>query len=199
MNEMVTKENINYITSSICDVFYSAARETFGLRKKPTRKVVTNSKPWFNGNCRRARRNFHLAKRIYNNNKSTEKKDNLNQMSKAYKKTMDNSIKKHRNDITKKLSDLHSKNPKDYWKILNVSNKNSKCAVDVDAVYSFLKNINENVIFDSNQCNIDDDEKVVNNFSDEILDSLNCEIKDEEILEAVKRLKNNKAGGFDKY
>jgi hypothetical protein len=58
--------------------------------------------------------------------------------------------------------------------------------VEADAMYilySFFKKTSTKMLpFNTNQCNIDDE--VANNFSDEILDSSNCEIKDEEILEA---------------
>jgi hypothetical protein len=45
MSDMVTEENINDITSCIRDVFFIAARETFGIKKKLQEKLKTNSKP----------------------------------------------------------------------------------------------------------------------------------------------------------
>lgn len=44
-----------------------------------------NKKPWFNGECRAARKNFHLAKRIHKKCQSSENKDNHKEMSKKYK------------------------------------------------------------------------------------------------------------------
>lgn len=50
-------------------------------------------KPWFNGDCRTARRKFHLAKRIHYRCNSTESKDNLKVLSKTYKKQWINVIR----------------------------------------------------------------------------------------------------------
>lgn len=36
------------------------------------------------------------------------------------------------------MVDLHSTNPKDFWKILNTSDKNTKCAIDINDVYNLF-------------------------------------------------------------
>lgn len=58
-----------------------------------------NKKPWFNGECRAARKNFHLAKRIHKKCQSSENKDNLKEMSKKYKHTIDKCIKGYKTDL----------------------------------------------------------------------------------------------------
>ena len=111
---------------------------------------------------------------------------------------MDESIKNDRKNIAKKLKDLHSTNPKDYWKILNRSDKNKKCAVDINDMYNFLKDMNEDNNYNGAPHNLDEQEDVTNFSNDFSDDILNCAISDEEILKSVKKLKNNKACGFDK-
>ena len=57
---------VNSVVSSLCNMLNDSAKRTFGtvtvdsqmLRK---RKIV---KKWFNDDCRRARKKFHLRKRI---------------------------------------------------------------------------------------------------------------------------------------
>ena len=38
---------------------------------------------------------------------------------------------------------MRSTNPRDYWKILNASNTNNKCAVDINDMFHFLKSVNK--------------------------------------------------------
>ena len=64
-------------------------------------------------------------------------------MSKEYIKTIDNCVRKLRNDLSHQLKNLRLKNPEDYWKILNSTNKNKKCAVDINEMYTFMKDINK--------------------------------------------------------
>ena len=45
---------------------------------------------------------------------------------------MDNCVQRYRYDLSQKLKNLRSTNPKDYWKILNASSKDKKCAVDIN-------------------------------------------------------------------
>ena len=56
---------------------------------------------------------------------------------------MDNCVQRYRNDLSQKLKNLRSTIPIDYWKILNASSKNKKCAVDINDIYNFLKHVNE--------------------------------------------------------
>lgn len=67
-----------------------------------------NKKPWFKGECRAARKNFHLAKRIHKKCQSSENKDNLKEMSKKHKHTIDKCIKGYKTDLTRKLENLRT-------------------------------------------------------------------------------------------
>ena len=54
-------------------------------------------------------------------------------------------IKDYKTELTQKLTNMRSTNPRDYWKILNASNTNNKCAVDtcINDLFHFLKSVNE--------------------------------------------------------
>ena len=98
----------------------------------------------------------------------------------------------HRN-----LKKLRSTNPKDYWKILNASSKDKKCAVDINDMYNFLKDVNgsdfeEQYYQDSNYSASVTSE--VNEIYDEFLNSV---IREDDIIEAIRKIKNGKSPGFD--
>ena len=105
-------------------------------------------------------------------------------------------VPKYRSALTNKLTNLRSTNPKDYWKILNSANKDKKCAVNIEDIYNFMKEVN----------NADPDDHIQNSFNPISVrketqlisdDLLNTQTKEEEIKEAVQKLKKRKAPGFD--
>ena len=108
---------------------------------------------------------------------------------------MDKCIKDHRKKLSQKLSNLRSTNSRDYWEILNASSYNKKCSVDIDDMYNFLKNINEDTDSDDHVHTIEVDSFNCENSTNDTF--LNCEISENEIETAVKKLKNGKAAGYD--
>lgn len=118
---------------------------------------------------------------MHSRNKSTENKATLKLTSKHYKTVLDESLKKYRKDISNKLQNLRTSNTREYWNILNNSNKTSKCSADIDALYEFFKVLNGNE--SSETCdNIIDQSDTVN----ELLDS---PITREEIVNSINSLK----------
>lgn len=71
--DTLQKSHINNISSKWCNLFLSAADVTLDVKRKPrlTNNSI-NTKPWFNAQCRTARRKFHLAKRIHNKLRTPE-------------------------------------------------------------------------------------------------------------------------------
>ena len=108
---------------------------------------------------------------------------------------MDKCIKDNKTDLTRKLKKMRSTNPKDYWKFLNASNTNNKCAVDINDMFQFLKSVNECGNDFDNEVDSDNNDCTANDSS--YMSDVNCTISDDEILHAVKKLKNNKAPGYD--
>ena len=75
--------------------------------------------------------------------------------------------------------------------------KIKKCAVDINDMYNFLKDVNESdfeeqYYQDSNHSASVNSE--INEISDEFLNSVICE---DDIIEAVRKIKNGKSPGFD--
>ena len=92
------------------------------------------------------------------------------------------------------MKNLRSKNPKEFWNILNRGNSKRQPDIPFDILYNFYKDLN------SADSNIN--ETVIHDIEPEILNSINHDINvpitKEEIFSCMKRLKNNKACGEDK-
>ena len=193
--DTICKVNVDSVAKDICKVFITAAETTFGTRKAnhlPQNKKC--NKPWFNAECKIARNNFHLAKQEYNKHKTEDNIKNVRKMSKEYKKVMDCSIRNHTCNVARKLRQLRTTNSKEYWKILNSTNTDSKCTADINDMFLFFKRVNEGDENDDNAENLDDVTNVDNEYSDVLL---NSPILEDEIIAAVKKLKNGKAPGYD--
>jgi len=86
----------------------------------------TNDKPWFNQSCKNLRNIYHRTRRAYNKYKTVYFKNLLKDVSKQYK----SKLRKADNDFNEKrvvnLRLLKSKNPREYWNMLNTGSKTSK-------------------------------------------------------------------------
>ena len=125
---------------------------------------------------------------------SAESRTNLIRCSKAYKKEINKQYNAYRNDFISKLRNLKTKDPKSYWSLLNKSTDQIKTIVNKVALESFydrFKNLN-NVNNDNNDFNFNIQNADVNdNFE------LNKSFSENDIVHAIKSLKNNKSCGND--
>ena len=77
-------------------------------------------------------------------------------------------INKFNRNIQEKLKNLKSKNPKEYWNIINSLDRNNKnSSIDLDTLYNFCKdmNVNKNTSDEEkNEINRDitDDDEILN-------------------------------------
>lgn len=55
---------------------------------------------------------------------------------------MDKSIRKHRKKIRNKIDNLKSKNPKEYWKILNSGRKQHNPDIPINIFLDYFKTLN---------------------------------------------------------
>ena len=123
MCDQASLEDIKDITAQIADSFQAAA-----LQSKPKKNLHTTqqnacSKPWFGRECKTARRNHYLAKRIHRNDKSDVNEENLLTASKQCKKTMNKYINKYTKPKYNKLQYMSTHEPKKYWNFLTASNE----------------------------------------------------------------------------
>ncbi|KAL4222337.1 hypothetical protein ACF0H5_018375 [Mactra antiquata] len=84
-----SKLAINTSVSILGNVLIEAAKSTLGvsaINQTPGTKTKRSNRPWFNADCKSARRNFHLNKRIFLSCKSDYNKACMLNSSKQYKK-----------------------------------------------------------------------------------------------------------------
>ena len=111
-----------------------------------------------------------------------------------YRKLRKMKSRQYRQEIINKLDSLYESNPKEYWKLLDqLKSKDNSFSEDASHVpenewYDYFKHLNEDTFTD----------KLLNDLEkDKIFNELDYIISQEEILKAIKDLKNNKAAGFD--
>lgn len=117
-----------------------------------------------------------------------------------YKKKLKSANFRHRAEMKKQLCNLRTKNPKEYWKILNSDVDKQRCNADLHDLFTFYKECcNSSYLYQEESNNTV--------FSLEELDMLanidlnteiNLPITHDEILKSINMLKNNKACGDDR-
>ena len=188
-NQASLVDSLNEITDSIADIFIRVALKSLKQKKQPFQKRSFD-KPWFGPACKIARKKYHRALNIYTITKSYQAKSKLNHESKQYKQTMNRYIKMYKIDKTKKLRNMQTKNPKEYWKYLkNLKTKNYNSQPSLNEFYDYFKTINKinEPQHEAFNINVENDEN-----------TLNRKITSDEISQSIKNLKNGKASGEDK-
>ncbi|CAC5411232.1 ANPEP [Mytilus coruscus] len=88
---------VNSIVKRTCDVLVDAAKTTFGTYMKCDKQKnvkINASKPWFDEDCRTARKKFKKSKKKLKRNFSPDLFNETKSLEKQYKRIMDKSIKK---------------------------------------------------------------------------------------------------------
>ena len=187
-------EDPNVANALLVSVLLDAARTTFGV-VKPRRATQhkKSNEPWFNNDCRIKRSKYFRAKHAMNNAKKVnqtinhELENEFIQKSREYNRSMKSAKRVARKNWHKELRKMKFSNPKQYWK--KVKGQTSKqCPIDVKSLYNHFKNIN----------NSDHDTAGVPEANlDYETQGLNAAITEEEVICAIKALKNGKAVGID--
>ena len=95
---------VNELVEKLGLLLTNSARSTFGTFTKHAseNKNGKKHKPWFNTECKEARKKFRCSKRKLKNNHAQTLVDETKNLEKKYKKVMDQSIRKHRKKIKQK-------------------------------------------------------------------------------------------------
>ena len=188
------QSDIDKIVGEIGVLFEESAKNSFGYLRPKNNKKSKFSKPWFNFSCRKARNVYHIARKLYNKNKSETNRIRLKQVSKEYKSTLYKNQKQYKNVNINKLRNLKTSNPREYWRILNSHQTKQKTEACLDDLYNYFKNINESGQTSNDPNNIPTFDSPENQ---ELNEELNLPITEAEILKAINGLKCNKSSGLD--
>ena len=203
--EHMSQDDVDSLTKSLCDIYINPAiasgiakytKSTRGVRHKV--KKLNGANPWFNKECLDHRSEYFQFKNNLRKKHIDMPKLELKTKAKAYKKKIMVIRRKFYKDLNKNLRNLKSKNPKEYWNILNKAtdiNNTQIGKISLDTFMSYFKKLGSK------------DGEVVNKDLIKNLDppsNLNKQNEDinrdftiDEIIAMVKKAKNNKAYGFD--
>jgi len=93
-----TVMTVDAVVEKVCNLLTNSAKSTFGTytKAKNIRNVTSKSKPWFDEECRQARKQFRCSKRKLKRNRTQALENDTKSLEKKYKRIMDKSIRKHR-------------------------------------------------------------------------------------------------------
>ena len=196
-NEMIDKSFINNVVQDIGDLLTNAAKETFGTKivykrkdiAKP--KINTKSKPWYNIECKNAKKLLSRNKRLLRQFKTPENLQRKKDSEKQYKKIMNKNINRYRNNLRDQMKTMKTTNPKEYWKLLNNEPKVKPPSIPIDVLHEFFKSLN------CDNSRLRHPDQLINEGNDEINEMINSEITTDEIQKCISKLKNNKSSGDD--
>ena len=98
-----------------------------------------------------------------------------------------------RQNLCKRLKNISTKHPKEFWKILNQGKRKTRPNISLQKLFEFFKNLNtapsDDIGADLPNLNVEE--------SNQLNYELNKHIEKEEILKCIKKLKDNKARGED--
>jgi hypothetical protein len=179
---------VNNVANTISDKMVQAAGSTFGYKTFSTKKQT--AKPWFDGNCKSARKLYHKSKKSYAKNNTLLNRQHYQRACKNYSKILKLSHRKYKQKCTERLRETKSKNPKIFWGLLkSFANKKHINNVNIDELYNHFKELNE--------CDVVDECININEYNVPECDILDGVITETEIKKAVNNLKCNKACGVD--
>ena len=184
---------IDEISDKISETLLDSARKTFPTKlSKNNHGRSTKKAAWFSQECRNKRKLYLKAKKRNNICKSEVSREDLKIKSKAYKKE----IAIARRDFSRRFNDdlrkMKTKNPKQYWKLINDCNKCKTPPVQLPELNEHFKNLSDS---DPLQ-----EQSMPQGGKLPVLDTgiLNSDFTAEEVVEGVASIKGGKAAGIDR-
>ena len=155
-----------------------------------------NDKPWFDFECKNQRRKYLTLKNRLSKFKSDSNLEILRKAARLYKNLIKRKKKIFNKDLAAKLRSLKTDDPREFWNTINKTNNSSKkCPISMDKLFNHFNKLAGNVPDDN--LNSNDTSFDPRKIDHSINDFINSTISIDEINQARKKLKNNKAGGPD--
>ena len=173
---------INEVTETIGNIMTETAASVFGKRKVKKHQNRKH-KPWFDKECCEKRKTYTCSKRLYKRFRTVQNRDCIRQAGKNYKNY------NYHKQFAKKLQNLRSTDPKQYWNLLRKNKKKNEVKVSLQDLLTHFKDLGGERDGDDN------DEMILpEDMNDE---PINSPVTEQEIREVVKELKIGKSPGID--
>lgn len=199
----VSREDVEILVSECSSLLFNAA-DAAGMIKHSTAKPLSSNKrvlrksvrrPWFNAECQRLRSQYRRSKNHKRRVNNVENFQLLTESSKAYKKCINKRFNEYKKDFIKKLRALKNSDAKSYWKLLNQSDSSNKSTIQRVSLATFADHFKK-----LNTVNVENSDMLsevdLSNVSDFNLE-INAEITENEVLQCLNNLKQNKACASD--
>ena len=204
----VTQVEVDKIAKNIEQVYKEAGEKAGVVRvlaayrgndtKKKRQLRKSTNKPWFSSECAAKRKEFYLAKNNFKNNEIATNKEIMAQKSQNYRLTMKTAYRDYHNTIHTNLRTLKSKDPKEYWNIINKAQSSGPKMgnVTLENFTDHFRGLNENDLTNTT-LRADQDTPLSQQVPTNDDLPFNQLITEGEIRKTIKMLKNGKAGGID--
>ena len=190
----INQMDLDNITKKLASISVTAGLET-GISKHITNNSNNNkpkkqNKPWFDQECHLKRKHYIRIKNRLKRIKSTQNEEALKHENKLYKKFINKKRHLYNKKLHKKLRNLKSSKPKEYWDILNPKKHNYNKDISIQSLHDHFKVLNDV----NTQSNVNFD---INDIPLEGNNTLNKDFSLSEIDKLINKLKNNKSCGID--
>ena len=201
--QIFTDDQVTKALQSFVDAIHEAADPLFLKTKlyNPDHDLTPdqNHPVWATDDWFEAKSNFRRDSDKFKKNSSLENKNRMIQSRKTFKKISWQCRQNFDKQQTNKLYQARLKNAKDYWKMIKSVKSKKSCSVTRDEFVEYFSKIyNPDDEFYTPDPEITNS---VNNFMNEevieMFEVLNEIITEQEIAQAIKELKRNKASGSD--
>ena len=196
--------NCNTLAENLTSLIYEAAKNVLRTKtpKKPNTKKRPRHKKWFDPDLIKMRKRLMQFGKIFsNNNYVTSIRDKYYRMLREYNKLKRNKCREYKYRILNQIINLHDKDPKSYWKLINdLKDEQSQELSNnitpqqwIDHFRSLSKPSNE---FAERIEEINSALKTMKSTTTQ--NTLGSPITKNEIMKAISQLKSNKSVGPDK-
>ena len=160
--------------------------------------VNRNNSPWFNHECKVFKHGYINALRAFNIDKSIENRNIVCEKKNAYKKLLRKKKYEYKVGQRKNIEALRKSSPKEFWKHFSKCKGKSVCNdISCDEFYGYFSNLENNIfsVIDHETETVISREDFAS--TDAVYEDIDNPISIEEVSNAIKSLKSNKAPGND--
>ena len=190
-------ENMDVIVEKLNNIY--DIQNTKNKTKKKGRNIPKQRKKWYDKTCEEMAKELKLnAKLLTLTPNSPFLRGSLYKKRKEYKKLVKSKKREWRATMIKKLEEIENTDPKEYWKIINElrEKKTNEVDFDTEKFTTFFERLYSLPKTTVGQQEITD--YVLEALNDIPQSVLDADFTLEELVKAIRQLKNNKAAGPDR-